>query len=55
VGKEKEEFVLFSQTIDEELKKGGGYEKEGYEKEKIFVFIFDGRVDHRPDIFFCRR
>jgi hypothetical protein len=48
VGKEKEEFVLFSQTIDEEVKEGGGYEKE-----KVIDVGFNGRVDHRPDIFFC--
>jgi hypothetical protein len=49
VGKEKEEFVLFSQTIDEEVKKGGGYEKE-----KVTDVGFNGWVDHRPGIFFCR-
>jgi hypothetical protein len=48
VGKEKEEFVLFSQTIDEEVKKGGGYEKE-----KVVGFGFDCWVNDCPDIFFC--
>jgi hypothetical protein len=48
VGKEKEEFVLFSQIIDEEKKEGGGYEKE-----KVTGVGFNGRVDHHPDIFFC--
>ena len=34
LGKEKEEFILFSQTIDEEMKEGGVMKKR-----KLLIFV----------------